>query len=67
MFYSATFAYNRKNENAPFDAFDVSEWIDNLEPNSTVIVDFFEAFRNSLQKDVPMQQEEQTKKKVTKK
>jgi len=67
MFYSATFAYTRKNENAPFDAFDVSEWIDGLEPNSTVIVDFFEAFRNSLQKDVPMQPEEQTKKKVTKK
>jgi len=66
MFYSAAFGYARKSENAPFDSFDVADWIDNLEPNSTIIIDFFAAFRNSLQKDVP-EQREQSKKKVTKK
>ena len=65
MYYSLVFGYTRKNEFAPFDAFDVAEWIDEVGIDNTVIVDFFKAFRQSLTKDVPENKE--VKKKVTKK
>lgn len=65
MFYSASFGFTRKNEFATFDAFDVAEWIDEVGMDSEVIVSFFNAFKQSLTKDVPIQPE--VKKKVTKK
>ena len=65
MYYSLAFGFTRKNENPLIDAFDVAEWIDEVGMDSTVIIDFFTAFRNSLTKDVPKQPE--VKKKITKK
>lgn len=65
MYYSLSFGFTRKNENPDFDVFDVSEWIDELGLDSTVVADFFTAFSKSLIKDVPTQPE--VKKKVTKK
>jgi len=65
MYYSLVFGYTRKNENAPFDSFDVADWIDEIGMDDTVIVDFFTAFRQSLVKDVP--QDKDVKKKATKK
>lgn len=65
MYYSLAWGYVRKNENAPFDAFDVADWIDEIGMDDTVIIDFFTAFRQSLVKDVP--KDESDKKKVTKK
>lgn len=64
MFYSASFGFKRKNEFAPFDAFDVSEWIDEIGMDSEVVTSFFTAFTLSLTKDVP---ENKDKKKVNKK
>jgi hypothetical protein len=66
MYYSLSFGYTRKGDFAPFDSFDVAEWIDEIGMDDTVIVDFFTAFRQSLTKDVPKDKEE-GKKKVTKK
>lgn len=65
MYYSLAYGYTRKNEFVPFDAFDVAEWVDELGIDSDVVVQFFNAFRNSLIKDVPEQKE--TKKKITRK
>lgn len=65
MYYSLVYGYTRKNEYAPFDAFQVSEWVDEVGMDNTVIIDFFNAFRQSLTKDVPENKE--VKKKVTKK
>jgi len=65
MFYSCAFGYKRKNEFAPFDAFDVADWIDEIGMNSQVVTDFFKAFTQSLTKDVPVSKDD--KKKVTKK
>ena len=67
MFYSLSFGYTRKNEFAPFDAFDVAEWVDELGIDNSIIFDFFEAFRQSLTKDVPVNENQEVKKKVTKK
>lgn len=64
MFYSCSFGYSRKNEFAPFDAFDVAEWIDEVGIDGSVVSDFFTAFRESLTKDVP---EAKKKVRVTKK
>ena len=66
MYYSLAWGYVRENENVPFNAFKVAEWIDEIGMDDTVIVDFFTAFRQSLTKDVPKDKEE-GKKKVTKK
>jgi hypothetical protein len=65
MFHSCAFGFKRKNENPLFDAFDVSDWIDEVGIDSEVVTDFFKAFTQSLTKDVPKQPE--VKKKVTKK
>lgn len=65
MYYSLAWGFTRKNENAPFDAFDVTEWIDEVGIDDTVIIDFFTAFRQSLTKDVPESKE--VKKKEAKK
>lgn len=64
MYYSLAWGYVRKNEKPLFDAFSVAEWVDELGLESTVVIDFFKAFRQSLVKDVP---EQEDKKKVTKK
>ncbi len=53
MYYSCAWGFNRKNENTPFDVFDITEWIDEAGIESAVVVDFFQAFRQSLVKDVP--------------
>jgi len=65
MFHSCAFGFKRKNENPLFDAFDVSDWIDEAGIDSEVVTDFFKAFTQSLIKNVPTQPE--VKKKVTKK
>jgi hypothetical protein len=65
MFYSCAFGFKRKNENPLFDAFDVADWIDEVGMDNEVVTSFFKAFTQSLVKDVP--QEENVKKKVTKK
>jgi hypothetical protein len=65
MYYSVAYGYTRKNENAPFDVADVTDWVDEIGMENTVVMDFFTAFRNSLIKDVPENKE--VKKKVTKK
>jgi hypothetical protein len=64
MYYSCAFGYNRKNENPPFDVFDITEWVDEAGIDGTIVIDFFNAFRQSLVKDVPQTND---KKKVTKK
>jgi hypothetical protein len=61
MYYSCAFGFKRKNEFAPFDAFDVAEWIDEVGMDSEVIKLFFQAFTQSLTKDVP---EDKSKKKI---
>lgn len=66
MFHSLSFGFIRKNEPFDFDAFDIAEWIDNdggFECEN--VKAFFDAFTQSLIKDVPAQPE--VKKKVTKK
>lgn len=66
MYHSLAFGFIRKNETLTFDSFDVAEWIDEDGGfESDNIKAFFEAFKNSLTKDVPAQIE--SKKKVTKK
>lgn len=65
MFYSCAFGFKRRNEFVPFDAFDVSEWIDEVGMDNEVVTNFFKAFTQSLTKDVP--QDKDVKKKVTKK
>jgi hypothetical protein len=62
MYYSCAWGFTRKNENPPFDVFDITEWVDEAGIDSTVVVDFFTAFRQSLVKDVPPTKD---KKKVT--
>lgn len=63
MYYSCAYGARRKNENPLFDAFDVADWIDEVGMDSEVVIKFFEAFKQSLTKDVP--QEKGNKKKVT--
>jgi hypothetical protein len=63
MYYSCAYGYKRKNELPLFDAFDMADWIDEAGMDSEVVVKFFEAFKQSLTKDVP--QEKESKKKVT--
>ncbi len=65
MYHSCAFGFKRKGEFVPFDAFDVADWIDELGIDNTVVIDFFNAFRESQLKDVPKQTD--LKKKITKK
>lgn len=68
MYHSLAYGYIRKGENPDFDAYDVSDWIDdNGGFESETIIAFFTAFRQSLVKDVPEQKQEETKKKLVKK
>lgn len=64
MYHSCAFAFKRKGENPLFDAFDVSDWIDEVGMDSEVVKSFFQAFNNSLVKDVP---EDKSKKKAKEK
>ena len=64
MYYSLAWGYTRRNEFIPFDTFDVSEWIDEVGMDDTVIIDFFNAFRQSLIKDVPTDKKKVTTKKA---
>jgi len=64
MFYSLAFGFTRKNENPDFDAFDVSEWVDEIGADNSIVNDFFIAFRQSLVKDVP-ESKTDSKKKIT--
>jgi len=80
MWHSLSYGYIRKNEKMPFSVYDISEWIDELtefdekevEVNGqkvkvqlqTVVSKFFEAFWNSVNKNVP---EDKSKKKATQK
>ena len=61
MFYSCAYGFKRKGEFAPFDAFDLAEWIDEVGMDSEVVTSFFQAFMESLTKDVP---EDKSKKKI---
>jgi hypothetical protein len=61
MFYSCAYGFKRKGEFAPFDAFDLAEWIDEVGMDSEVVTSFFQAFTQSLTKDVP---EDKSKKKI---
>lgn len=61
MFYSCAYGFKRKGEFAPFDAFSFADWIDEVGMNSEVVTKFFEAFMESLTKDVP---EDKSKKKI---
>lgn len=66
MYHSLVFGFIRKNETLTFDAFDIAEWIDEdggFECES--VKAFFEAFKQSLVKDVPIQND--YKKKAVKK
>lgn len=62
MFHSCAYGFKRKNENPPFDAFDVADWIDECGMDSDVVKNFFKGFTQSLIKDVP---EDKSKKKAT--
>ena len=64
MYHSLKYAELRNKNEIDFDAFDVSEWIDEAGGiGSQVVVDFSTAFFQSLTKDVPKAEED--KKKVT--
>lgn len=87
MYHSLAWGYIRKNEPVLFDAFDVSDWIDELEDFDdvevilrvnedgtnetttvklqTVVRTFFTAFWASINKNVPVDKEKDSKKKVT--
>ena len=55
MYYSVAFGYIRKNEEVPFAPLEISEWVDDLGVDSQVVVSFFEAFRQSLVRNVPQE------------
>jgi hypothetical protein len=61
MYYSCAFGFKRKNEFPPFDTFDFAEWIDEIGLDSDVIKNFFVAFRESLVKDVPVNNKKKIK------
>jgi hypothetical protein len=61
MYYSCAYGYKRRNEFPNFDAFDVAEWIDEVGMDNEVVTSFFQAFTQSLTKDVP---EDKSKKKI---
>ena len=61
MFYSCAYGFKRKGEFAPFDAYSFADWIDEVGMDSEVVKSFFEAFTQSLTKDVP---EDKSKKKI---
>jgi hypothetical protein len=61
MFHSCAYGFKRKGEFAPFDAFSFADWIDEVGMDSEVVTSFFQAFTQSLTKDVP---EDKSKKKI---
>jgi hypothetical protein len=65
MFHSCSFGYIKNNETIPFNKYVFSDWIDELGVDNEVVTNFFNAFTQSLTKDVPKQLED--KKKVAKK
>lgn len=66
MFHSLSFGFIRKNEPFEFTAFDIADWIDKDGGfDSENIKAFFDAFRQSLVKDVP-EQKKKTEKATTK-
>ena len=66
MYHSLAWGYIRKGERPLFDSFDVSDWLDEVGIDDTVVIDFFTAFRQSLVKDVPQGKEENKKKALKK-
>jgi hypothetical protein len=64
MYYSCAWGYTRKNEHPPFNVVNIIDWVDEAGIDGTIVIDFFNAFRQSLVKDVPQTND---KKKVTKK
>jgi len=66
MFYSLEYGYTCKGETPDFNAFDVTQWLEDAGGfDSEVFKAWENAFTQSLVKDVPKQEE--GKKKVTKK
>lgn len=62
IYYSALYAKKRKKLEIDFDQFDVNDWIDdNGGLQGKFVLDFIEAFKYSLTKDVPL---DEGKKKV---
>jgi hypothetical protein len=61
MYYSCAFGFKRRNEFPDFDAFDMAEWIEEVGMDSEIVKSFFQAFTQSLTKDVP---EDKSKKKI---
>ena len=57
MYHSLVYACNRKGEEVDFDLYDVTDWIDELPADSNVLLDFNNAFTQSLVKNVPNQPE----------
>lgn len=66
MFHSVAFGFIRQGQEVPFNSFHVADWIDaDGGFDSQNVMRFFEAFRQSLVKDVPI--ENDSKKKTMKK
>jgi len=62
MYHSVAFGFIRQNQEIPFTTFEVADWIDaDGGFDSKVVISFFEAFRQSLVKDVPSQAEDKKK------
>jgi hypothetical protein len=61
MFHSCAYGFKRKGQFAPFDAYSFADWIDEVGMDSEVVTSFFQAFMESLTKDVP---EDKSKKKI---
>lgn len=63
IYYSHLYACKRKDIDVTFNKYDVNDWIDdNGGLQSGFVIDFINAFKDSLIKDVPI---DENKKKVT--
>lgn len=60
MYHSLAYGYLKQGLSPDFDIYDICEWLDEDE---TLGVQFMEAFRNSMVKDVPVVVEDEAKKK----
>jgi len=67
MFHSLAYGYIRENRLPDFDVQNVVNWIDEDANAMELLKSFNTAFKQSLIKDVPVQPNEDVKKKVTKK
>ncbi|MFM2204472.1 MAG: hypothetical protein RLZZ605_1436 [Bacteroidota bacterium] len=66
MYYSCAYGFTRKNERPLFDAFDVTEWIEEAGGfEGELFLQWQDAFVKSLTKDVP--EDKSSKKKIVKK